>query len=226
VDGLVTEVVREWEERACRDDVDLTMDREEDLPPLSAGEEALRRVVTNLLANAIKFTPAGGSVRVCLRRERPGSGGAPGSAETHGPDGEAGPSDPGARDPEPGDPEPGEAVPRDRAERVVVEVEDTGIGMEPSFAEEKAFEAFQQESVGTDREYEGTGLGLAIVDRYADLLGATVSISTRKGEGTTVTVSIPLDPIGPEDPDGADPDKTDPDGTGPGEARTTEATHP
>ena len=98
--------------------------------------------------------------------------------------------------------------------------------MDPSFAEQKAFEAFQQESVGTDREYEGTGLGLAIVDRYADLLGASVSISTRKGEGTTVTVSIPLDPIGPEDPGGADPDKTDPDGTGAGEAHTTEATHP
>jgi signal transduction histidine kinase len=186
VAGLVTEVVREWEEQALRHDVDLTMDREEDLPPLSAGEKALRRVVTNLLANAIKFAPAGGSVRVCLRRERPPSGGVPRSTETDGPDGEAGSSDPGTRAPDP----------RDRAERVVVEVEDTGIGMEPSFAEEKAFEAFQQESVGTDREYEGTGLGLTIVDRYADLLGATVSISTRKGEGTTVTVSIPLDPAG------------------------------
>ncbi len=197
VAGLVTEVVREWEEQALRHDVDLTMDREEDLPPLSAGEEALRRVVTNLLANAIKFTPAGGSVRVCLRRERP-----------------------------PSERPPSERDPSSRAERVVVEVEDTGIGMDPSFAEQKAFEAFQQESVGTDREYEGTGLGLAIVDRYADLLGASVSISTRKGEGTTVTVSIPLDPIGPEDPGGADPDKTDPDGTGAGEAHTTEATHP
>jgi signal transduction histidine kinase len=37
----------------------------------------------------------------------------------------------------------------------------------------------------------GKGLGLAIVKRIAELHGGSVSVSSRPGEGTTVTLSLP-----------------------------------
>ena len=75
------------------------------------------------------------------------------------------------------------------SDRLVLAVEDTGIGMDPDFAEQ-AFDAFTQESTGAARTYEGSGLGLALVRRYVELLGGTVQIHTEKGVGTTVTVRL------------------------------------
>ena len=50
--------------QAVRSDLDLDVDLPPDLPPVMADVERIQRVVTNLVHNAIKFTPAGGSVRV------------------------------------------------------------------------------------------------------------------------------------------------------------------
>jgi signal transduction histidine kinase len=41
------------------------------LPPVPADEDKLRRTLVNLLGNAIKFTPSGGSVAVSVRTSRP-----------------------------------------------------------------------------------------------------------------------------------------------------------
>ena len=53
------------------------------------------------------------------------------------------------------------------------------------------FETFSQEDLGLSRRYEGTGLGLAITKRYLDLLGGKIEVHSKKGEGTTITFSVP-----------------------------------
>ena len=70
-------------------------------------------------------------------------------------------------------------------------VTDNGVGMTAEQSR-KVFDAFTQADVTTTRKYGGTGLGLAIVSRFCDLLGGTVSVDSRPGEGSRFTVRLPL----------------------------------
>ncbi|MBB4091399.1 ATP-binding protein [Salinibacter ruber] len=72
----------------------------------------------------------------------------------------------------------------------VLEVEDTGIGMDPDLAE-GLFEPFRQASEGFGREYEGTGLGLAVTCRATERMEGSIEVDTEKGEGTCFTVWLP-----------------------------------
>jgi signal transduction histidine kinase len=82
------------------------------------------------------------------------------------------------------------------ADGLTIGVADSGRGMSPETIE-RAFEPFFQ-GIDSDvsRKREGTGLGLAISRRLAELHGGTVSIKSRLGEGTTVTVWFPPSRLG------------------------------
>ncbi|MBV9334015.1 MAG: HAMP domain-containing histidine kinase [Candidatus Eremiobacteraeota bacterium] len=69
----------------------------------------------------------------------------------------------------------------------VVMVEDEGPGMEPSDLEH-AFDRFYR---GAGRTGEGSGLGLAIAKRAIERANGTISLQSRPGWGTRVTISIP-----------------------------------
>ena len=79
------------------------------------------------------------------------------------------------------------------AERVVYEFgcADTGIGMSETFLEH-AFEPFTQENETSRSRYEGTGLGLAIAKKIVDRLDGDIAIESKKGVGTTVTMTLPF----------------------------------
>jgi signal transduction histidine kinase len=76
------------------------------------------------------------------------------------------------------------------ASHVVIEVEDTGVGIDQDFLPQ-LFDAFQQESTGNARAFEGSGLGLAITQQLVQLMGGTIDVATEKGEGTRFTVRLP-----------------------------------
>jgi signal transduction histidine kinase len=69
----------------------------------------------------------------------------------------------------------------------VVEVRDTGIGI-PMEQLETVFEPFRQGDMGQSRRHGGAGLGLAIARALCTLLGATLSLDSVQGVGTTVRV--------------------------------------
>ena len=69
-------------------------------------------------------------------------------------------------------------------------VRDTGLGMT---AQEiaTALEPFGQVDGSHTRRHEGTGLGLPLAQRLAELHGGSLVVSSVKGRGTTVTVTLP-----------------------------------
>jgi len=76
-----------------------------------------------------------------------------------------------------------------------ISVTDSGIGMDGD-AVSRIGEPFFQAQDGLSRRYEGTGLGLSIVKGLVDLHDGTLRAVSNPGEGTTITVLLPLN--GPE----------------------------
>lgn len=74
---------------------------------------------------------------------------------------------------------------------LVFSVEDTGIGISESEIS-KAFADFVQLDTGYARKAGGTGLGLPIAKRFVELHGGTISITSEKNIGTTVSFTIPI----------------------------------
>jgi len=72
------------------------------------------------------------------------------------------------------------------------EVSDSGIGMSEAF-QKVLFEPFRQEGRSDVSESRGSGLGLAIVKKMLDLMGGTISVRSRIGEGTSFFLHASFD---------------------------------
>ena len=81
-------------------------------------------------------------------------------------------------------------IDRDAQGRALLEVRDTGIGIEPWFLE-RLFEPFMQEEVGDKRRFEGNGLGLAVSRRYVELAGGSIEVESEKGRGSCFRIVLP-----------------------------------
>ena len=113
---------------------------------LWADPSRLTQVLWNLLNNAVKFTPVGGTVTVRSWRE---------------------------------------------GERLVVQVADTGVGIDPE-ALPHVFDAFEQGRTRSPRRTGGLGLGLAISKAIAGMHGGTLTAASGgRGQGATFTLSMP-----------------------------------
>lgn len=143
IDREVQEMVRLSSHRTRQTGVQLRYDAP-DAITLHTDPSILRRILDNLVGNALKFTLEG---EVLLHA-------------------------------------------READERIIVAVSDTGIGIDDTFLG-NLFEDFTQESSGLDRQFEGAGLGLSITRRMVELLGGTISVESRKGIGSTFTISLP-----------------------------------
>ena len=149
---LVIEEVNEMlAPKAEEHDLEFILEYPSSLPRHFIGDAGrIRQVVTNLVGNAIKFTP-GGSVRVTV--------------ECMGQD--------------------------TQIAQMRVAVHDTGVGI-PQEKLASLFTKFSQVDSSTTRKYGGTGLGLAIAKQLIELMGGSIAVESRWGEGSEFSLTLPL----------------------------------
>lgn len=114
----------------------------------------INQIVFNLMSNAIKFTPEGGTIEYIVREELLDNGRVSLSSS----------------------------------------VKDSGIGMGEEF-QKILFEPFAQEHRDDISATRGTGLGLSIVKKMLDLMGGTVEVESKLGQGTIFRLYAEFDCI-------------------------------
>ena len=142
----------------------------DDLPTLAADQQRIHQVLWNLLANAIKFTPAGGRLTIRTRVAEGEPAGEVGEVTTER-DGAA-------------------PAPSAQARWVVIEVADTGEGIPAEFLP-VIWERFRQADGSSTRKHGGLGIGLALVKELVEAHGGEVSVTSGAG-GSTFIVRLPL----------------------------------
>ncbi|HEX8738098.1 MAG TPA: PAS domain S-box protein [Pyrinomonadaceae bacterium] len=148
--------------------VSLVFNSDADSYVLLGDEVRLQQIVSNLINNAIKFTPEDGAVILSLSSTAGGT--------------------------------------------VLLNVTDTGIGIEPDFLPQ-IFDRFRQADSTTRRAHSGLGLGLTIVRHLTELHGGRVSAESEGiSKGASFIIELPLSPQPPADllrNDAADSEKGD-----------------
>ncbi|MBQ9632233.1 MAG: response regulator [Lachnospiraceae bacterium] len=114
--------------------------------------QRFRRVIGNLVSNAVKFTPEGGHIKVSAHRMKHTESG---------------------------------------YSRYQFAITDTGIGISDEYIKH-IFNPFVREQSSTESGNTGTGLGLSIAKNLVDIMGGTLFVESKKGEGTTFTLELPL----------------------------------
>ena len=89
---------------------------------------------------------------------------------------------------------------------LVVTVSDTGIGIDKELLD-RIQDPFVQADSSINRRFGGTGLGLSISKHLISMMSGSMHIDSRKGEGTRITVKIPLE-IGNRNAEWPEPDTT------------------
>jgi two-component system phosphate regulon sensor histidine kinase PhoR len=163
--AVVAACVDDYRAAADAKRIELSVDPNQSPCHVLADREGVREILANLIDNAIKYTPEGGSVMVGWEVSGVGCQVSEQNTETR-------------------------HLTPDTSSSIRISVRDTGIGIKPK-EQERVFERFYRVDKARSRELGGTGLGLAIVKHLAQSFGGRVSVESEVGQGSTFSVELP-----------------------------------
>jgi signal transduction histidine kinase len=167
---LLASVVSTCTPQAAAKQLSLLSQIDDRLPAVIRGDpRRLRQVLLNLMSNALKFTTTG-EVTVHMRHSTAVAGlnqQAAGGIQNWS---------------------AYQSLPEGQWQ---IEVTDTGIGIAPEH-QVVIFDEFRQVDGTYARRGSGSGLGLAITQRLVTLMGGTIAVTSALGQGSTFTVTFPL----------------------------------
>ena len=142
---------------------------DDEILPINVDKDKIRRVVTNLLGNAVKFSKEGSTIVV-----RASSSDVEDASQ------------------------PFDIFEPERNRALEISVTDQGMGIAED-ALERIFDSFYQVDNTSTREFGGTGLGLAIVRNFMRAHSGDVRVTSEVGVGSTFTIRLPYnqDKAGP-----------------------------
>jgi len=145
---------------------------------IEADRDLLRKVLDQLLENAIAYSPEGSTIEVALRTVSSSDDTQPADPPPEGGDGpaiQAVLSLPGGPD---------------EQERVEISVHDEGLGIAAEHLE-RIFDPFYRVDTRLAREVNGLGIGLANCKRIVELHGGAIWVESTVGTGSTFHVRLP-----------------------------------
>ena len=163
VQSFIDSVISATRSLAVEKRLELISRVEEGLPAAVSDSKRIIQILMNLVGNAIKFTPSGGSVIVIAKRVS-------------------------SLEPETRNPKPETSKTPDFLE---ISVTDTGIGI-PTEELKSIFGEFRQVDSSITREYGGSGLGLSIAKRLVEMHGGSIWAESQVGKGSIFYFRIPL----------------------------------
>lgn len=159
-----------FREKAMKHNIKLKAEVEEELGNITADERKIKQVIANLLSNAFKFTPDGGSVRVTARKAHGSQLMAHSKKDVS--------HELSAMNYE-----------LDR-NFIEISVVDTGIGISEE-DQKKLFQPFQQLETTLTKKVAGTGLGLNLCRKFIELHGGRIWVESEEGKGSKFIFTIP-----------------------------------
>ncbi len=157
-------VVMAFESLALSKSITLQVQAREKRIELYFDPDKIEKIFSNLISNALKFTPEGGRIVVqCLVNSRQFSAS--------------------------GD-RPLDGV-LNTEHSLLITVRDSGVGISPERLPH-IFDRFYQVDDSNTRVHEGSGVGLALVKELVDLHSGDISVRSELGAGTTFTVLLPF----------------------------------
>ncbi len=160
---MVDDTVRSFAQQAEERGVALRAEVDAALPELTADPQRIAQVLSNLVGNALRHTPAGGAVTLAVTTDE-------GRLTTDAPSGAVGVS---------GQPS------------FVFMVRDSGSGISAEDLP-LIFDRFYRADRSRTRSSGGAGLGLAIARRIVEAHGGTIWAESAMGQGTTVHFTLPM----------------------------------
>ncbi|MCK9420948.1 MAG: PAS domain S-box protein [Nitrospirae bacterium] len=172
VKDLIERCLVMFKEKSLKHGIHVEYAVEEALETIIADEMKIKQILVNLLSNAFKYTPEGGSVRVRARSVERDEGR-------------------GTRDEKEQSSVVIASEASGRPSSIEISVTDTGPGIKPEDIP-KLFQPFQQLETTITKKYPGTGLGLNLCKKYVELHGGAIWVESEVGKGSKFIFSIPI----------------------------------